>query len=225
MKPHGMTFTADSVLKIAAGTKTQTRRIVSFRVDATKEIIDCAGRWYFVREQPGSNGGDIVIHQSLRCPHPVGTILYVREALTYWENPQTLDDFLVYMADGAKRCLSEWMYPHPIYDHCVGRFGKTISPMLMPKWAARYWLRVTRTRLERVNDISESDAQAEGCERPVLQAGPDFGEVGGIPMRGHPMTGYYRDAFRELWTKMHGAESWENDWVIAYDFERTEKPE
>ena len=85
----------------------------------------------------------------------------------------------------------------------------------MPKALARIWLRVTDVRVQRIQDISEEDAFAEGC-RP--QFDKDVVEdVNGIPMNPHIDA---RQDFQKLWNSIY-PDSWErNDWVGAYTFER-----
>ena len=83
----------------------------------------------------------------------------------------------------------------------------------MPRWASRITLEVVSVRVERVRDISEEDAQAEGVEWPAPWSG-----VGGVT---HPTC---IDAFRELWESVYGAESWHsNQWVWVVEFNRVEQ--
>ena len=96
----------------------------------------------------------------------------------------------------------------------------------MPKEAARIFLKLTNVRCERLQDISEEDAVAEGIER----YGP-FGEFKGDP---HPSGGMMRfrayrkaaRAFQDLWDSINAKKyPWKsNPWVWVYDFERIEKP-
>jgi hypothetical protein len=87
----------------------------------------------------------------------------------------------------------------------------------MPRWASRITLEITAVRVERLNDISEADAIAEGAERPVLSAT----ELNGMPV--HPMTGSYADGFQDLWGSINGPESWAaNPWVWVIEFQKVE---
>lgn len=79
------------------------------------------------------------------------------------------------------------------------------SPIHMPRTASRITLEVTAVRIERLHDIAEADAQAEGVDR--IRAS--------VPT--------YRDAYRYLWEEIHGLGAWEaNPWVWVVKF-RTEK--
>jgi hypothetical protein len=76
----------------------------------------------------------------------------------------------------------------------------------MPKWAARIWLTVTDVRVQRVQEISEADARAEGWPG---NPEPPYGCH-------HP-----RLWFKLTWNDIYGPGAWErNDWVAATSFER-----
>jgi hypothetical protein len=109
----------------------------------------------------------------------IGDRLWVREAFT--------DDLKIYY------CASE-----PANDRINWR-----SPLHMPRWASRLTLEVTGVKVELVQEISEEDAEAEGCEETC---------VGQIiaPARGN---------FALLWNSIHGPSAWEeNKWVYALTF-------
>ena len=76
------------------------------------------------------------------------------------------------------------------------------SPRFMPLWACRRWSRNEGVRVERVQDISEADALAEGCN-------------GGALIYAHHRVTYHRDAFKRLWDSINGGRTilhkWEDD--------------
>jgi hypothetical protein len=79
----------------------------------------------------------------------------------------------------------------------------------MPRWASRITLRITGVRVERLNDISNEDAAAEGWP------GPD--EQNSIASA-YPIAWYSR-----LWEQINGRSSWErNPWVWVVSFERVQ---
>lgn len=74
----------------------------------------------------------------------------------------------------------------------------------MPRKASRLTLEITRVRVERLKSITVEDAKAEGVGGP---------------------NGYELDQFYALWSKINGAESWnENPWVWVVEFKRAESP-
>lgn len=86
----------------------------------------------------------------------------------------------------------------------------------MPKKYCRLRLEITGVRVERVQDISEEDARAEGCEMdgqfPKEQPHPQGGRVGWDDAR---------EWYSDLWEKINGANSWEkNPWVWVISFKR-----
>ena len=86
----------------------------------------------------------------------------------------------------------------------------------MPRWASRISLRITEVRCERLNDISEADALAEGISRDAdYPCAPPCQDCA----CGSPVTRY-----QILWESINGAGSWErNDWVWAISFERVKR--
>jgi hypothetical protein len=90
----------------------------------------------------------------------------------------------------------------------------------MPKWAARIWLEITGVRVERVQDITPGDCEAEGIERGPCECPPD------PPGYGHHSLCPNSDAFllsefRGLWDSLNAPRGygWDaNPWVWVYAF-------
>lgn len=135
-----------------------------------------------------------------------GTILWVRE--TY--SPGNIEN-------GSN---TGWQYK-------ADNKGQNIlwkASLFMPKEAARIFLKVTNIRVERLHDISEEDAIAEGVEKIA-----DYGNTG-YKLYTEPDAAYSDidalDSFESLWTAIKGEDSWkENPYVWVIEFERVAKPE
>lgn len=90
----------------------------------------------------------------------------------------------------------------------------------MPRWASRLTLRVTSIRVERVQEISEEDARAEGC---AVQHSIDcFGAATSVRSRCRcDAPACARDGFRQLWDAINGKRApWESNphvWVIGFE--------
>lgn len=120
------------------------------------------------------------------CPYgQVGDRLWVRESFAVCE-----DNNIFYKADGK---------PDP-WD---GWDGVKWKPSIhMPRQASRITLEITGIRVERLNDISEADAIAEGCQ-----------------CAGVPASLTNRGAFAKLWESINGFDSWSvNPWVWVVEF-------
>lgn len=90
----------------------------------------------------------------------------------------------------------------------------------MPRWASRITLEIVSVRVERLQDISEDDAVAEGIiklpatGRAVLAKG---GQYLGAQWANA------RDAYADLWESINGRESWDaNPWVWVVEFKRVD---
>ncbi len=221
MNERPILFTPANAQLVHDSKKTQTRRIMK-----NEDYYSC-----LTGDCPHEDRKDCATDLAQQCPFGVvGDRLWVREAFTYWEDPgyewkptrkeprfeylskrrqaeiisrsETCGwDYLVYKGGGEKRCLSEWKYPHPIYEHCVGRFGKTVSAIHMPRWACRTVLEITEVRVQRLQDIAETDCEAElGIEPYSL--GNDACQ-----------------RFKALWESINGPYSWDSNplvWAITF---------
>jgi len=129
----------------------------------------------------GTDEGESV---RLNPRYQVGDKLWVRE--TFYDGD--MQGKMIYRADGK-------------YD-CDGMWKPSIH---MPRYAARLFLEVREVRVERLQDITEADAMAEGVlpyDNQVLRA---------------------KSYFEELWNAINGKGAWEsNPWVFVYEFMRVE---
>jgi len=159
--------------------------------------------------------GDPIDAPSLRCPFGrVGDRVYVRETWHPETNGTDAGDHYLrvrYACDGFERHISyndtpsSWIIPK-------AAIRGNVPSLLMPKFVARTWGTITSVRVERLRDISEADAKAEGVE----------------PTNGHPVRGAffgtgpsYREGFMQLWADLYGAESFAaNPWVWVVQWER-----
>lgn len=95
--------------------------------------------------------------------------------------------------------------------------GKLRPSIFLPRWASRMTLPVLEVRIQRLQDISEEDAIAEGIER--LKSGRGYYDPRGN--HGEVRLGHWfrtaREAYHALWEHINGGESWDaNPWVVAY---------
>lgn len=210
-------FSGPMVRALLAGTKTQTRRVV-------KPQPVSVGHQPLVSFNQGtpefSFGPDDRDARGLRwwrCPHGVpGDRLWVREAYSGHYSWTGLPP-------------REWISASPIWywangDPTEGDWTKPKPGMHMPRWASRITLEITDVRVERLNDISNEDAEAEGCppcphcnDVGWINSGADGGWQCDAPGCGDS----YRDQYRRLWESINGTGSWEaNPWVWAVSFVR-----
>lgn len=128
---------------------------------------------------------------------------------------------LIYRADS-----SEVVVPAPSYELAeqwereFSEDGDDAPPwrpsIHMPRWASRITLEITGVWVERLQDISEAHAEAEGCSPSWLDA--DDNET----VRANLMP-TYRQGFARLWHEINDAGSWDaNPWVWVIEFKRVE---
>ncbi|PHR17851.1 MAG: hypothetical protein COA41_11155 [Sphingopyxis sp.] len=217
MKERPILFKGAMVRTILEGRKTVTRRALKLP----------HGYW------ESSPSGEL-IPVPVNCPYgQPGDRLWVRES---WTTRQGLDGV-------APRNISHDQSVGYLADTEEGPWlGKVRPSIHMPRWASRILLEVTDVRIERLQDISEEQAEAEGCYtndqygdlagscddlwpcpacsgNQVHQAGSMGGatEVDCNECR----TAALR--FRHLWVSINGIDSWDaNPWVWVVEFKRIE---
>lgn len=91
----------------------------------------------------------------------------------------------------------------------------------MPRWASRINLEIANVRVERLQDISEEDAECEGARQYDPTAYFTIGEMGG---KEKISDWEYRAGFADLWNSVYG--NWtENPWVWVIEFKKLDVTE
>jgi hypothetical protein len=184
MKERPILFSAPMVRAIIEGRKTMTRRIVKPMPGSQSKWLTMSG----IDNVPhgAMSGGGWQMHHPLadqcvdgvqiehdsplgwiRCPYgSPGDRLWVRE--THFVGQPAPDDYpqIVYRADMAEHA-TDGRSVCPIKNHCPSAHKGPWKPAIhMPRWASRLLLDVVSVSVERLQDISEADAKAEGVESP-----------------------------------------------------------
>lgn len=190
MKERPILFNAPMVRAILDGRKTQTRRIAKVTSEGCKEG--------FITPLAGFVPRSIENHISY-CPHGVaGDRLWVRE--TFSSHIGNYGESIEY----AYRATHD------------DRYGPWKPSIHMPRSASRILLEVTNVRVERLQDISEEDAVAEGIEQePGTSHWKNYDtSPGGWRYWESPIQSY-----RTLWESINGKGSWDlNPWVWVVEF-------
>lgn len=181
-------FNTEMVRAILDGRKSCTRRVIKHNVDA---ILNSP----YHMEHPEVEDAWL-IKKLCRPPYEPGDILYVRE--TWGEG--YAEGTYIYKADDKLAELQTFKKTSKILYH---------PSIHMPKEAARIWLKVTDVRVERLQDMTDDDAEAEGCFDYTSTA-LGFFDVWDSTIK-------KSDRDRYGWTA--------NPWVWVIQFERCGKPE
>ncbi|MEC5321553.1 morphogenetic protein [Brenneria populi subsp. brevivirga] len=205
MKERPIIFNAEMVRAILDGRKTQTRRVI--KTDHERGMVNPV-----VRGRNGEVSSVSCRLAPMLCPHgQPGDRLWVRESFQgplvseelfeeYRAYPEKFEtpEYCEYAADGGAR---------PEYYDLDDNVHYGWRPSIhMPRWASRITLEITDVRVERLNDISDSDALAEGVSTAQMHSGESISDV-----------------FGRLWKSIYGSENWDaNPWVWVIEFRRME---
>ncbi len=200
-----MLFSGPMVRALLAGTKTQTRRVVKPQPTG---FVGGPG----VTLTDGSPAPLTPLDETVEpygreicCPYgQPGDRLWVRETWDFLPDgvlangkaaTEPNQAVIRYWADTS---LEFRTVPHDFNPMIYNREKRRPS-IHMPRWASRITLEITGVRVERLQDISEADAMAEGVYTdPACPA---------------------RDAFESLWEQINGPGSWDaNPWVWVVEF-------
>lgn len=217
-------FNAEMVRAILDGRKTCTRRLVKFLPGENSQwtgYIKDGLMLYNGRNEPCIR----------KVPYQLGDILYVRETWQCWRAHRYEatadirfraggDDVRLQFANGNTDSIDRLDYDtfvHKWFSHN----GEWKPSLFMPKEAARIWLKVTGVRVERLQEITEDGAKAEGAN---FKNGKNVGFE-------EKMNRTAIERFAEIWNSTikkadFDRYDWDaNPWVWVIEFERCEKPE
>ncbi|MGP3296556.1 hypothetical protein [Serratia marcescens] len=231
MKERPVIFNGEMVRAILDGRKTQTRRVMK----PQPEPCYRGGHWWpsntfktmlHIEEQMqngaggwGGLAGDACLFGA------VGDRLWVRETWGVISHAFDESDRIIdWVPDRPATAIHEMPFGNGYYsgyaiyaadgafswgdDDGHGEHSCWKPSIHMPRAACRILLEITAVRVERLNDISEEDAKAEGVKAGVC------------PGHEHMM---HQVAFSELWQSIYGEESWRaNPWVWVIEFRRVE---
>jgi hypothetical protein len=236
MRELPILFSGPLVRALLAGTKTQTRRLLKPQLPEIRPGYGRVGLyearaaktnpfWADFPEREWLVSGSVgEARQAMggtlprwMCPYgTAGDRLWVRET---WRSvgwrPEN-GHLIEYAADGAKRWCEapEDVLSVDVYDEAhPDRWRPSV---FLFRWASRLTLEVTSIRVQRLQDISEDDARAEGI---TWEPGTPWtcSEARGT-------TSAYRSLFADLWDRINGKRdgaSWDaNPWVWAVTFRR-----
>lgn len=216
-------FTTDMVKSILAGLKSLTRRL-----SGLKKINQHPDKYKFIgmREVSRQNvycaefeveGSSSIIRVRSVYGRP-GDILWVRETWLYVMLDHAHD--LLEGAGSNSQYVFKNQFHSDWFEYAREKYGYKWKPNIhMPKSACRIWLEVVSIRVERLNDITEQDAIAEGVERhvPVPGDGPVLYKSYQL-VNANPFTQAV-SSFRTLIESINGTEIWnKNPWVWVVCF-------
>jgi len=215
MSERPIIFNSEMVRAILDGRKTQTRRVIKPQPVDAREVES--------EEWPG---GYCLYGQ-------IGDRLWVRETFCHkWDNEGP-----VFNEDGDYDTSCVWYRATTpdvvkLDEDCEEVYlkdGSPASPWMpsihMPRWASRIQLEITDIRVERVQETSEEDAKAEGCEtslRAYLHGRHRKGDA--VPLNG-VLEPSYRNTFAGLWNSINVKRGygWDvNPWVWIVEFKIVE---
>ena len=153
-------------------------------------------------------------------PIKVGNLLWVRENFRL----RSMWDDLSPINCGYHNGVRAVGYPATMTEaQCkdAGAGGRCRPSIHMPMWASRITLRVTDVRVQRLQDISEEDAVAEGIEQDP-ETGGYWGGAGTGVGGATPRYTSAIVAFKRLWDSINEKRGYgwdKNPWVAAYTFE------
>ncbi|WP_457299139.1 hypothetical protein [Phyllobacterium sp. P5_D12] len=236
MADRPILFSAPMVQALIAGRKTQTRRMLKPQPELLPN-----GTWHV-----SNSGGGMVGVETADMPavapdyvrYEIGDRLWVREAWrsqAHFDGQSPAEICAEFETEyGAPSCPTFYEADKQCDGHSVELWqqsqpGRLRASMHMPRCASRLTLPVTDVRVERLQDISSSDAIAEGIveddgSEPDIFYLPGSYTISGVNApKGRLPIGQHNDprpVYRDLINNLHGGDLWStNPWVVAVSFD------
>lgn len=189
------------VRAILAGTKTQARQIVK-----PNHFAENPG---FLTNAP--------VKESCNPFGHIGDMLYVKEDVELWL-PASGAALIHYVADGEEIPVENLTDDDQDVDYWATSGRQKRSANRAPRWTSRIDLLIKDVRIERLQDISEVDAIAEGVEIiPFVTMDLESGATYWAEYSA-------KQEYEMLWVEINGQEAWDaNPSVWVLEFERVEK--
>lgn len=207
-------FSTAMVQAILEGRKTETRREVKPQPQPIATEVVASDQWKgkdFVARFPYDREPVVYEVTNLyKCPYgQPGDVLWVRESFT-----------TPFLYDGAEQDFyyrADFDTSTPHVRHITG--CKWSPSIHMPKAAARIWLEVTEVKVERLQDITEDSAKAEGVFEYEDETFKNYFKKKGLRAQDGVECLLAKGSFQSLWCSINGIESWTaNPWVWVIKF-------
>lgn len=204
MKERPILFSGPMVRAILDGRKTMTRRVINWRSDRADEVHDGEGQGNSLFEMRDGGWWPYYVYDNieipLECPYKADR-LWVRETWKPTRSAINDNTYVRYRADDSRLEVE-----HSLAGSQNDRWRPSIH---MYRWASRLELEVTDVRVERLQDISEDDATAEGVDAVSLADVP------------RQATWSRRQDFAHLWDSLNKKRDygWDTNpwvWVVAF---------
>ena len=219
IKERPILFSALMVRAILDGRKTQTRRELQNQPTVIRDpfpTTEDVKNVFLFKESTG-------IYKCLGMKNLIDTCkfgksgdrLWVRES---WSTHAVFND----KKPSDLRTVNSYHY---LADGAV-QTGKKRPSIHMPRWASRIDLEITSVRVERLQEISEQDALAEGMTSSFIRSG-DTRVGGSSKLYGIDQDNTFaltaKSAYEVLWEQINGQGSWDkNPWVWVIEFKRVD---
>lgn len=211
-------FSVEMVRALLDGRKTQTRRVISPHKKFPNDNI-CRPDMAFFDHQVWFHGEYESVGVMVDAPYSVGDLLWVRET---WRGIVQINAPWGPLEEGVARYVPDRRFCKGVEFKAshVDNDEPWQPSIHMPRWVSRLTLRVTNVRAERLQDISETDARAEGVRKAEVRGHTLWSGRGTerptLPSARQAFLGHiWTDLYGEHETKSVGA----NPWVWVYEFE------
>ncbi len=183
MNEKPILFSGPMVRAILEGTKTQIRRVMKFKFPPNWNNIqvEYISKYTALVTYRAFPGGRIARWEMCSCPYGNhGDRLWVRETFAINKSYDSLKVRTAYeaMAGDVSGCVA-----YAAESETKNWRGKWRPSIFMPRWASRITLEITNVRVQKLREIDEKGARAEGCRTDE--------------------TGFVKEHFADLWDSIN----------------------